>query len=272
MPKPAISSALRDTLIELTRDAGRTGVAVPKRSNARQCAWKARKGDVWLPFDVLNDIAEFSLHNAIVRLGGRLLHQVKGIPMGDPISPGMTIGTCAWMEKKWMQGLPQHVKQRFLAARFMDDILMVYRKTRLWDHDQFLAAFARSDCYHPPLALEDAKDDTFLETTFVISSGRIRHWLKNDNPIGGPAKIWRYQHWASCSSFEQKRATLASCLKKVHSMASDAEAVFAAGVQKLDEFKRLAYPKSVLHGACTYMAACTACYAWIRVRHVVDTW
>ena len=96
--------------------------------------------------------------------------------------------------------------------------------------------------------------------------------LASTHPIGGPAKVWRYQHWASCSSFEQKRATLASCLKKVHSMASDAEAVFAAGVQKLDEFKRLAYPKSVLRGACTYMAACTACYAWIRVRHVVDTW
>lgn len=27
-----------------------------------------------LPFDVLVDIAEFSLHNAIVRLGDRLLH------------------------------------------------------------------------------------------------------------------------------------------------------------------------------------------------------
>ena len=55
-------------------------------------------------------------------------------------------------------------------------------------------------------------------------------------------------------------------------MASDADALFAAGVQKLDEFKQLAYPKSVLRGACTYMAGRTATYAWIRVRHVVDTW
>ena len=48
--------------------------------------------------------------------------------------------------------------------------------------------------------------------------------------------------------------------------------MFTAGVQKLDEFKQLAYPKSVLRGACTYMAGRTATYAWIRVRHVVDTW
>ena len=78
--------------------------------------------------------------------------------------------------------------------------------------------------------------------------------------------------WASYCSFEQKRATLSACLKKVHSMASDADAVYASGLQKLDEFRRLAYPRSVLRGACTYMAACTGSYAWIRVRHVVDTW
>ena len=60
--------------------------------------------------------------------------------------------------------------------------------------------------------------------------------------------------------------------EKVHGMASDGNAVYESGVQKLDEFRRLAYPKSVLRGACTYMAAVTACYAWIRVRHVVDTW
>ena len=55
-------------------------------------------------------------------------------------------------------------------------------------------------------------------------------------------------------------------------MASDADAVYHSGVQKLSEFRRLAYPVSVLRGACTYMAACTACYAWIRVRRVIDAW
>ena len=90
--------------------------------------------------------------------------------------------------------------------------------------------------------------------------------------MDGPAKVWRYQHWASYCSFEQKRATLSACLKKVHSMASDADAVFTSAVQKLHEFRQLAYPTSVLRGTCTYMAACTACYAWIRVRRVVDTW
>ena len=270
MPKPEIGIAMRDIAAELTRVQDRKGVAVPKRSQARACSWRARTGDVWLPFDVLCDIAEFSLHNAIVRVDGRLHHQETGIPMGDPISPGMTIGTCAWMEKEWMQTIDPRDKRRFCAARFMDDILMFIRRSEQWDHERFIEDFARSECYHPPLKLEDAKDDTFLETTFEVNGNSIRHWLKNENPRNGPTKIWRYHHFASYCSFEQKRATAMACLKKVHRMASDAPALHDSALQKLEEFRRLRYPKSVLRGVCTYMAATTSQYEWIKVRRVVD--
>ena len=241
-------------------------------------SWKERRGDVWLPVDVLGDIGEFSLNNAIVQLNGNLLHQREGIPMGDPLSPGMTVATCSWMEKEWMQSIAPSDKQRFCAVRFMDDILMFVRQSHQWDHVRFLTDFANSDnespnpCYHPPLKLEDAKDDTFLETTFAVRGGLIRHWLKNENQVGRPPKTWRYQHWASYCSFEQKRATLSSCLKKVQGMASDSDALLTSALQKLEEFRGLAYPRSVLRGACTYMAACTGCYGWIRARKVVDTW
>ena len=223
-----------------------------------------------MPFDALADIAEFSLNNAIVQLNGRLLHQAEGIPMGDALSPGMTVASCSWMEKEWMNGIADADKRRFCAVRFMDDILMFIRKSPRWEHARFLDDFARSECYHPPLRLEDARSDTFLETTFEVRGGVVRHWLKNENPRGGPTKVWRYHHWASYSSFEQKRATMTACLKKVHGMASDGDALFASALQKLDEFRRLAYPKTILRGACTYMAATTGCYAWIRARHCVD--
>ena len=36
---------------------------------------------------------------------GELLLQKQGIPMGDPVSPGMTIVACAWMERTWLTGL-----------------------------------------------------------------------------------------------------------------------------------------------------------------------
>jgi hypothetical protein len=45
---------------------------------------------------------------------GTLLRQVGGIPMGDPLSPGMTIGACGWMEKEWMANLSDTDKVRVL--------------------------------------------------------------------------------------------------------------------------------------------------------------
>ena len=169
-----------------------------------------------------------------------------------------------------MQTIDPQDKRRFCAARFMDDILMFVRRSEQWDHERFLADFVRSECYHPPLKLEDAKDDTFLETTFEVKGSSIRHWLKNENARDAPTKVWRYQHFASHSSFEQKRATVMACLKKVNRMASDAPALYDSALQKLEEFRRLQYPVPVLRGVCTYMAACTSQYEWIRVRSEVE--
>ena len=44
---------------------------------------------------------------------GNLRRQVKGIPMGDPNSPGMCIGSCAWMEIEWMQSLSEGHEETF---------------------------------------------------------------------------------------------------------------------------------------------------------------
>ena len=103
----------------------------------------------------------------------------------------------------------------------------------------------------------DAKEDTFLETTFEVKENRFRHWLKNDNTTERPHTIWRYQHFASATSFQQKRAVIMACTQKIQRMASDKKAIYDSAVQKLAEFARLKYPISVLRGVCTYMAATT---------------
>ena len=111
-----------------------------------------------------------------------------------------------------------------------------------------------------------------METTFAVEGGRFRYWLKNDNALGEPAKVWRYHHFASYCSFEQKRATLCACLRKVQSMASDDTELYRSAEQKLAEFSELEYPTTVLRGVCTYLAACTGRYEWIRVRQVISSW
>ena len=46
----------------------------------------------WIDFGTLIDILYFALDNTYVLHNGKLLHQIAGIPMGGPMSPGMTIG------------------------------------------------------------------------------------------------------------------------------------------------------------------------------------
>ena len=45
--------------------------------------------------------------------------------MGDPVSPGLTIGTCAYMEDNFMRNIEEDTKQFFKAKRYLDDVLIV---------------------------------------------------------------------------------------------------------------------------------------------------
>ena len=72
-----------------------------------------------IPTQDLLDIMEFALDNTFTKdRHGKIVRQTKGIPMGDPHSPGMAIITCAWMEKEWMNTLSSQDKTQFCAARF----------------------------------------------------------------------------------------------------------------------------------------------------------
>jgi hypothetical protein len=99
MPKKEIATALAELADTCRCKAdGKEGVWVPCGRKAP--SWnppRSKKGGRWLPFELLHDVMRFSLDNAITKLGDRLLLQDKGGPMGDPTSPGMTIGTCALM-------------------------------------------------------------------------------------------------------------------------------------------------------------------------------
>ena len=202
----------------------------------------------------------FALENTlIVGLDGQLKKQVKGIPMGDPHSPGM-IGACAWMEQEWLQTVDTSLANKFLARRYMDDVLLFSTKDV---NTQNLL----DECYLPPLKLEDAGSTTFLETSFRITTdNRIVHWLKNENLPNEDPKVWRYAHFHSHTAFKQKRAVLTACLKKVHFMANDNQALKDSAVQKLYEFIRLAYPCKLLWSACTTMGVQSRNPTWFDVR------
>ena len=263
---------MRSIVKEIQELTSYEAVVIPKKQS-EACRWKtARKpknGSVVIPTQDLLDIMEFALDNTYIKnRKGEILQQTKGIPMGDPHSPGMAIITCAWMEKEWMKSIANGDKQYFTIKRFMDDILCVYSKNPQWKHEDFVRDFCRSEVYAKPLRLEDGKENTFLETRFKITAtNKIDFWLKNENEI--ETKIWRYSHFHSHGSFVQKRATLTACLKKTEAMASNKYVFFNSAVNKIREFQNLAYPNTILKGACTFLAATTGNGAWMDVkRHI----
>ena len=275
MPKETIRWALRRIAKDLEEKHGYGGVTVPKWSPTKACSWKPpkNKGAVFIPWQVMLDVMEFSLDNALIEApegGKKLLRQVSGIPMGDPISPGMTVGTCAWMENEWMTWLSAKDKEMFRAKRYMDDILLIFSKNPGWDYKKFVADFERSECYQAPLTLEEGGRGTFLETTFELqANGTFRHHLKNENNMGERPKIWRYTDWRSHGRYEQKRALITGRMRAVHKMASDKLALRQSALQKLNEFKRLGYPPGLLRGVCNFMGATTGEGTWIGVRNAI---
>ena len=215
MPKETIRFAIRDIFKQLQKQ-GKKGVSVPRRSTAKPCIWKQRDDAsyVWLTFATILDVLDFSLDQAVfLRIDGKFLRQKKGIPMGDALSPGMTIGTCGWMEREWMCSLDDATKAMFAAARYMDDILLIYDDRMTWQKTRFLTDFGASECYQPPLKLEKGTDGVFLETELHVGTCGIRYKLKNVN-ANGERKVWRYHHFSSYTPYSQKRATLVATLKK----------------------------------------------------------
>ena len=59
-----------------------------------------------------------------------------------------------------MQSLHKDTKDNFKAKRYMDDVLLFMKKEG-WDATRFYEDFKRSECYMPPLRLEEANDGIF---------------------------------------------------------------------------------------------------------------
>ena len=95
MPKSEIREAMT-VMMENFKEEGKHGVSVPGRGKARKCTWKQCGAPYkWITFELMREVLDFSLDHAIFTTrNGVLIRQKNGIPMGDPLSPAMCIGTC----------------------------------------------------------------------------------------------------------------------------------------------------------------------------------
>ena len=124
MPKEAMSMAMREA-ITILNNKGKEGVWVPN-TRTKSCSWdKGICNGTWIPLEVLGDIYKFAIENCFIKMpNGTIWKQILGIPMGDPLSPGICILTCGWMESEWMENISLNERQLFRGTRYMDDILL----------------------------------------------------------------------------------------------------------------------------------------------------
>ena len=111
------------------------------------------------------------------------------------------------------------------------------------------------------------KEGIFLETKYFTKNNNIHYKLKNDNE-DGKYNTWRYQHWHSNTTLLQKVTTLNACLRKAE-QASHPQLMFESARAKVEEFRRLRYPRQVLQKACSRLGAITGNGMWITVRDLL---
>ena len=194
---------------------------------------------------------------------GSIRKQVEGIPMGDPLSPACAVGTCAWMEMEWMQTLDPQTKERFAAKRFMDDILLIYDKSANWHSEAFVRDFQQSLCYMPPLKLEEATQDIYLETRFQLANNTVGTRLKNVNEHQ-PNLVWKYKSYSSYDPPSQKRGVLLGVMRKLSQHASTDEQFLYSAACKFRELCACGYPRAYLRGLCHTMAQKSKDPRWFK--------
>ena len=136
-----------------------------------------------------------------------------------------------------------------------------------FDHKKFLEDFKESKCYWPPLKLEDADQNKFLETTLQLQHGTVAYRLKNDNEQ--ERKVWRYHHYRSRLDYTTKRATMMATLRKVHLMASDGKQLLHSILAKCKEFYDLEYPPGILRHMCRIIAHETGHPMWTAAQRYI---
>jgi hypothetical protein len=88
MPKKIIRIAMRSVREKFRQF---DGVYVPRFSDSQGCAWHTNKKSMqMIPFKVMLDVMDFCLEYTFIKMhDGKIKRQTEGIPMGDPLSPGI---------------------------------------------------------------------------------------------------------------------------------------------------------------------------------------
>lgn len=124
----------------------------------------------------IEDIIRSSLNMTQFSIGTKVFEQIRGSPIGSPLSPALCLMVVALSEEVWYRTYSSTLSTLDLSSRFLR-----YVDNRLclinlhWLDDPAFTTFHHPDFYGHPIVLEDEPDQEFLGFTIEFEPFSLRY-------------------------------------------------------------------------------------------------
>lgn len=215
-------------------------------NKSKKCEFK------YLTLEEIKEIAIFDITNAYLKLGGFVLQQVKGIPMGSPLSPILAIMYCARAENYFLESLDTRINIR--GVRYIDDLLLVLSCNKeeasmeIIDNSINDLKGLYNNGSGVELQIEDwGKHLQFLENEIYITNDKV--YIEYFNKNGIKRYITRFKSYKSYEPKIQKIGMIIGYLKRIERLSTSTSRFMLQVKLIIQELLDLHYPKGIIKKA-----------------------
>jgi len=205
-----------------------------------------------LSLNEIKEIAIFDITNAYLKIGKFVLQQIKGIPMGSPLSPILAIMYCARAENYFIETLD--TKIIIHGARYIDDLLLVIsgNKEELNFENMDNIIKDLKGLYNNGSGVELqieywGKHLQFLENEIYITNNKL--YIEYFNKNGIKRNITRFKSYKSYEPKIQKIGMIIGYFKRIERLSTSASGFMLQVKRIIQELLDLDYPKNVIKRA-----------------------
>ena len=189
MPKEDILTHMSTVLHETTNEHSNMNTEYHRQTKVKYISVPRSKcepthfshyqtADQWnFTHEDLMNIVKFCIDNCLTMVDGCVYHQNHGVPMGDPLSPPISIATAAVYEKLWAKQHTHHASNKLHLKRYVDDVIGF----AIGNEGKDLANDFIKNCYPKELSLTESSATQYLETNIHAHGNRITMEHNNKN-------------------------------------------------------------------------------------------
>ena len=280
LPHKEILKAVRFFLTECSKKTRRKHVTIGIYKDGGIHLGRSKNTDqVCLSFEEIYKICEFDINNCFFTSLGKILRQIRGVPMGSPASPNLAIAICAFYENNFNEKLSNHnYKNKFYdctpivrAIRYIDDLLVFLaydrKKPESKEICKNIIQEIQNTTYNESMKLkpeDTSKGFPYLESVLEV----VSHKNKNDTiKIGyndknyeffkehGSLKILTLQHRDSFITQTQAEAKMIGQMHRINKTVNSGHELIQAVFKFITIAKHLRYKRQEIKMALLRMVA-----------------